>query len=233
MSKKLLMGLVSVLAVAAFAVPAVAQAAPQFRVNGVLAETAKQNVTEYGTLTLTNQLVGEFKCKIVAGVPVWNEGEKGVTAFEGWEPYLCKAPECVGQAFVTAENAVELIEKINSKSEKEYTAKRGTSTLPWPGETFTPETGKSAVKLRKMKLFLDCPSEGLELPFTGFLEPRVTNGIKNGLFTSHLVFEGKGGKTSFLTSPLIDGGNEVPESELFFSGELAMLGTSQQLITLE
>jgi len=233
MSKKLLIGLVSAFTLAAFAgTPAGAQAL-QFHINGLLAEASHQNVTEYGTLVLKNTRFGEFKCKIVAGVPVWNEGEKGFTAFEGWEPYLCSAPECKGESFVTAEKAVELIEKENSKKEFEYTAKRGASTLPWPGELFAPEAGAKAINVTKIHLYLDCPQEGLEVLFDGNLEPRVVNGLKNGLSPSHLVFEGKGGKTSYLSSPDICGGCESEEDNLYVSGELTTLGTSEELVTAE
>ena len=177
---------------------------PQFQINGVLAETSKQNVTEYGTLTLHSALLGEFTCKILAGGPIWNEGGQGFAAFDAWEPFLCSATKCKGQPFVTVEKPLELIEKENAKSEKEYPAQRGLTSLPWSAETITPETETTRLNIRKMRLALACPEEGLEIPFTGNLEPHIVNGLINGLSPSHLVFEGEGGKTSFLTEP--DGG---------------------------
>jgi hypothetical protein len=234
MSKKLLVGLAPVVAVAALSVmSAVAQATPQFRINGVLAGTAQQNVTEYGTLTLQTRIIGEFKCKILAGGSVWNEGGKGFAAVEAWEPFLCSASECKGQAYVTVEKPVELIEKENAKSEKEYRARRGTSSLPWPAETIAP-AGERRLNIRKMRLALACPEEGLEITFTGNLEPLIVNGLKNGLSPSHLLFEGKGGKTSFLEAPCNLGEVECEELlALYASGELTMVGTREELITAE
>jgi hypothetical protein len=235
MSKKIFIRLLVMMVLAGFAaLPAASQGA-QFHINGALGEAAHQNVTVYGNITMTNKLYGEWKCKIVAGMPVWNEGGKGWAAVEGWEPFLCTTAgsTCEGIPFVTAEHSVELIEKINAKSEKEYSAKRGPTSLPWLGESFSPEAGKNSINIKKMRITWDCPEEGFELPFTGNLEPSITNGVKNGLNPTHLRFEGKGGKTSFLTSPLIEGGAETENSEMFLSGELTVLGTSEQLISLE
>ena len=64
------------------------------------------------------------------------------------------------------------------------------------------------------------------------LEPRIVNGSKNGLKPSHLEFEGSGGKTGHLITPDICGGT-CEQADLFLSGSLTTLGTSQQLITAE
>jgi len=239
MSRKRAVGLMPVLAIAALVLmPAVAQATPQFRINGFLAGATKQSVVQFGTLTLDNKLLGEFKCKVIAGVEAWNESEKGIAAVEAWEPFNCSSTECLGPVWITAESPPELIEKkgvYEPQRWSRYVPSKGASrpNLPWPAELITSEAGRTALNMRKMKLWIICPREGLEVPFTGNVEPRVQNGVKNGLFPSHLVFEGKGGYTSFLTSPDIEGGAETENSELFFSGELTTLGTSQELVTAE
>jgi hypothetical protein len=231
MSKKLLTGLAPLVVVAVLSViPTVAQATPQFRINGNLVGTAHQHIVQYGTLTLKSGFSGEWKCKVIAGAAIWNEGGNGFASLEAWQPYLCSASECPGEAFVTTEMGPELIEKINAQSEKEYSAKRRNPSLPWPAETFT-EEGRSRLNMRKMRLVLNCPQENLAVPFTGNLEPLIVNGLQNGLSPSHLVFEGQGGKTGFL------GGAcnflECEAFNLYASGELTTLGTSQQLITAE
>jgi hypothetical protein len=67
MSRKRGMGLMPVLAIAALVVmPAVAEATPQFQINGDLAGTAHQHVVQYGTLTLKSGQVGEWKCRVIA-----------------------------------------------------------------------------------------------------------------------------------------------------------------------
>lgn len=238
MSKKLRRGLAGVLAIAALVVvPAVAQATPKFYVNGVLAGEAKSGVTQFGKLVMSNSFAGEFTCTILVGVPVWNEGGVGHAVFEGWEPYLCShkagsaVKECPG-AFVTAENAIELSEKENSKSEKEYAAIRGTSSLPWQGEVGEPESGVRSLTYTNIRILFNCPSQGLELPFEGTLEPHLVNGAKNGLHPSHLKYEGKGGKTGHLTTFDLPEKNE--ENVLNVSGELTLLGSGgQELITAE
>jgi hypothetical protein len=169
---------------------------------------------------------------------VWNESEKGLTAVEGWEPYLCSSAPingkggCAGQSFVTAEGAVELIEETIG-SERHWKAKRGLRTMPWPGELFETTEKTISLNMRKIKIYLDCPAEGLEVPYEGNLEPKVINGVKNGLNPSKLLFEGQGGKTNYLVTCDI-GCVENEEIELFVSGELTMLGTDVagvQLIT--
>jgi hypothetical protein len=232
-----LQGLAAALTVAAFlAAPAVAPATPQFRINGTLAGAAKQNVVQYGTLTLENAFVGEWKCSVLAGLPVWNEGGNGFASVEGLRTYNCSSASCPGAAVVTAENPVELVEKENSKKEIEYSAKRGFSTLPWPAEAVAPQAGVSRLKISKMKLYLDCPAEAPELEYTGSLEPLIANGAKNGMNPSHLAFEGKGGKTgSLICTPVGPPpcGSLGEGGELFVSGELTTLGAKEELITAE
>jgi len=202
-------------------------AAPRWFLNGNLAGASGQSIVQLGTITLENKLLGEIKCKVIAGLKAGNESEKGVAAVEGWEAYDCSAPECPGRVLLTPEEVPE------KGKEKETPGARQPRSLPWPAELISSEAGKAALNLRKMKLWIVCPRELLEVPFTGNLEPRLQNGLGNGLSPSHLLFEGKGGHTGFLISPDIAGGAEVEESELFFSGELTTIGTSQELITAE
>jgi hypothetical protein len=217
------------LAVAALLwLPAAASATPQWLSNGRLVGTEKQGVVQFGTLTLGNSFVGEWKCGVLEGVPVWNEGGNGFASVDGWRTYNCSAASCPGAAVVTAENPVEL---INEGSEK-YKPLRRPSTLPWPAETVAPEVGVARLKVSKIKLFLDCPAEAVEIGFSGSLEPQIVNGTKNGLSPSHLDFEGKGGKTgSLICTPLGPPPCGSEGGELFVSGDLTMLGTGQQLIT--
>jgi hypothetical protein len=219
------------------AAPAAASAAPQFEMNGIIVGTATRNVVASGTLTLESNLIGELKCRVIAGLAIWNEGGQGLASLEAWQPYDCSAAtECPGEAVVTPEHRPELIEEENSKSEKKYSAKRGGSSLPWPAEAIAPEAGKSRLNIRKIRLNLQCPAEGLAAAFLGNLEPLIVNGTKNGLSPSHLLFEGKGGKTGFLSAGACleepsrcygEGG----EPTLYLSGELTTLGTSEELMT--
>jgi hypothetical protein len=241
--RKCLQVLTASLVVAALlSLPAVASATPQWLSNGRLvgsgglAGIEKQGVVQFGTLALQSKVFGEFKCKIIAGAPVWNASEKGLNAVEGWEPYLCNSAPingkggCVGQSVVTTEEGVGLI--VEGTSEKPvYKPLRGKRTLPWTGELFETTEKTTSLNVHKIKIYLDCPAEGLEVPYEGNLEPKVINGVKNGMSPSKLVFEGEGGKTSYLVTCVLHGCLEDPESRLFVSGELTMLGTSQQLIT--
>jgi hypothetical protein len=243
MSKKLLAALAPMLAVVALGVtPTLAQAAPVWKVN---LETEKQgtsaSVVTYGTLTMENSFVGTYVCPILAGGRISNEAGVGQFSMEGWEPYLCKTSggivkECEGGAIMTAENPVEIV----VKSEKEV-ARRGTSSLPWPGELTervnTGEIKEGYLKARSIRLTLVCPVMALEIPFDGTLEPRLENGAKNGLHPSRLVFKGKEtGPTE--TGALISQSLEETEKQNvgYVSGEVTVMGLNTnnlpQLVTL-
>jgi hypothetical protein len=244
LSKKLSSFLVVMLAAVAFgAIPAVALAELQFMVNGKPAGTTHTNVTQWGTLKMKSPFWGEMTCKVIVGAPVWNESGKPLAAYEGWEPFVCQAPELErkpGKVFVTAETAVQLIERENTHKEKIYEAKRGGATLPWPAFPLTTSEGTKALHIgnteklpvEPLKFIVDAPAELFEVPYEGTLQPRWINGTKNGLKASRLEFEGEGGKTGHLISPAIFGGKE-PEALLYIQGELTMLGSGQQLITAE
>jgi hypothetical protein len=230
--------MVALVGAALLALPSVAQATPQFHINGTLAGSATQNVVAYGTLTLDSQRFGEWKCKVIAGLAVRNESEKGVGAVEGWEPFDCSTPECPDGGGYVSPEAIELLEEEKPVGkEKYFVAKRqyryGPSAekhLPWPAELVTQETEKVALNMRKMRLWLVCLSEAFEVPYTGNLEPHFVNGVKNGLNPSRLRFEGKGSSTSYLATPYLV---ESPENYLWPSGELTMLGTGEELVSAE
>jgi hypothetical protein len=234
MSIKLLKGLAPLLAVAALAVaPGAAQAELNFFINGVKSGPTHSNATQFGTLTLTNPIFGEFQCKVIVGAPVWNELGKGFSAYEGWEPFVCSKGGCTqGTSFITAENPVKLVTRENSAKEIINEAVRGTSSLPWPAELTTPETERRALRIPHVEMLINCPSEIFESRWEGELIPKVVNGAKNGLHPTKLEFEGAGGKTGHLKTKLVCGG-ECSESELQVKGELFVTGNSQQLITGE
>jgi hypothetical protein len=214
--------------------PGVAQATPQFRLNGVLVGPNKQNVVQFGTITMHSPVFGEIKCNVLAGAPVGNESEKGVAPVETWEAQGCHIPECTGGGFVTTESPLLLVEH-----EKKFEAKRayppnptGRPNLPWPAQLSTPEAGRTALALSNVNLLLVCPREGLEVAYKGTLQPHVINGAKTGLKPSHLEFEGEGGKTGQLVTTSVCGG-ECTNADLSVSGELLMVGGGQQLVTAE
>ena len=231
LQKRLTVQMTALAVAIALAMPALAQAAPQFHINGNLVGATQQSAVGFGTLTLSNSRFGEFKCKVLMGWTVGNESEKGVGGIEQWHPFQCTAKECQGSALVTPEG-LELIEETHG-TEKIYSPKIIKPNMPWPLELLTFGTGKAKVNTRKMKMYLVCPQEGLEVPFNGNLEPHLVNGLKNGLSPSHLVFEGKGGSTSWLSSPAICGGCESEEDNLYLSGELTVIGASEELVTAE
>jgi hypothetical protein len=241
MSKKLRGLLVPVLAAAACcAVPAVAQAEPEWHVNGILATATHQNATQWGTLTMKSTFWGTITCKVIIGAPIWNEGGKGMAAFEGWEPFVCSMPECLkGKAFISAETAVKLEETENARKEHILRAKRGESSLPWPAHavampesTFGFHMGNTEkLPEQPVKFLVNCPGEIFEVPYEGTLQPKLVNGSKNGLKPTHLRFENSE-KTGYLITPDICGG-ECSMADLTVEGEVTMLGTSQQLIAAE
>jgi hypothetical protein len=236
--KRLLITLASVAVLAAFSVtPVAAQAGPLWRMNGVLS-TPKQieNVVQFGTITMKSPFWGEIKCNVLVGAPVSNESERGVAPVAGWETWSCHMPECLkGSASVIAENPVGLIERGIRPPE----AQRGERTVPWPAELSAPE-GRTALRmgnteklpLEPVKFWVNCPAERFEAPYEGTLAPHIVDGTKNGLKPSHLEFEGEGGKTGFLKTPDICGG-QCSMANLYVKGELTLLGTGQQLITAE
>jgi hypothetical protein len=91
----------SVLAVGAIlaALPAVAYAAetelglppPQFHENGHILTTSHVEGVFWGTVKLVSSAEGEIVCHNIMSGSVWNEGERGLGALEGWGTNACKA----------------------------------------------------------------------------------------------------------------------------------------------
>jgi hypothetical protein len=229
MSKGRLIGLAPIVAVATLSVvPALAQAAPQFQINGVpvLRLGSKQNVLLSGSMTINNAFLGAIKCDVLEGAQVWNGSERGLADIEGYTAYDCTTePPCKG-IFATAEMPVEVTERENPVTKKlEKVAQPGPSTLPWSGEAVEEEgtEKRKKFKMNRVRLTIVAPCFNIEQPVEGTLEPYVINGSKNGLHPTHLEFPGKGGVL------LCEGGKciEVEASRLTMAGELS------QLITVE
>jgi hypothetical protein len=105
--------------------------------------------------------------------------------------------------------------------------------LPWQGEATEEEGGEKLrkIKTKGVKVTIVAPCFGLEVPFEGALEPIAINGSKSGLKASHLLFEGKGGKTGFLTTKVLP--VEKEENIGYTIGEVKTIGSMVQLINLE
>jgi hypothetical protein len=234
MAKKLLRGLAPVLAVAALGmVPAVAQASPKFFINGKLAESKHESIVNFGKITLENHFLGKIKCENLASGNIWNESEKGLGNTEGYTTYGCTAEPtpCAG-VFATAEQPVEVTERLIGSEKKKY-AQRGKSDLPWTGEVVQEEAGEKLKKIKTngIKVTIVMPCLNLEIPFEGALEPIATNGAKNGLNPSHLTFQGKGGKTGFLTTTKL---GTAEENNIGYTiGEVVTVGPDVELINAE
>jgi hypothetical protein len=234
MAKKLVMGVAPALVVVALVLaPAGAQASPKFYVNGKLAEKSHEPIVNYGAITLENKFLGKIKCQNLASGYIWNESEKGLGDTEGYTTYACSSEPtpCTG-VFATAEQPVEVTEKLIA-SEKRHVAVRGKSDLPWSGEVIQEASGEKLKKIKTngIKVTIVMPCDNLEFPFEGALEPISVNGSKSGLSPSHLVFQGKGGKTGFLITNSLKG----PEEEKigYTSGEVTTVGGNVELITAE
>lgn len=262
MSKKLVVGLASVLAAGALAVvPVVSQAAPlpKFFINGTKAGKAHVPVLAFGEILLEQKVIGNLRCQNLGSGEVWNEvsggTEKGFETTTGYTTYNCKstagckaensAKEKIEGIFASPEGPPQLVEIENEKTKaKEKVGKRiNNTTLPWYGEATEPEAGVVHVHTHGIKVYIvippstgggaECPTEGLELPFEGELEPIAENGKKTGLNPSNTKLEGKGGKTAFLTTPDLPATEEDNVGYTISEPNLTTLGTKEQLVNLQ
>ena len=234
-TKKLPMAFAPALVVAALAMmlPAIAQASPKFLINGVAAGAKHEAIIQYGPITLENHFLGKIKCQNLASGNIWNESEKGLGNTEGYTTYSCTSePLACAGVFATAEKPVEVTERIVA-SEKKKVAQRGATDLPWEGEAVEEEGGEKLKKIKThgIRVTVVVPCLTMEVPFEGVLEPISINGIKNGLFPSHLVFQGKGGKTGFLTTTAL--GTKEENNIGYVIGEISTVGSNVELITME
>jgi hypothetical protein len=202
MCKRLMSGLASLSAVALSVTPALAQATPRWFINDRPAEAKHEGVVSYGTLTLENDVLGKINCQTITAASVWNQSERGEGQTEGFTTYGCRTePSPCPGAFITAEKPVEVKFKQFPK-EKEPEAVRVGGYLPWAEETIREEAGERQRKVRIHDILITVvlPCMNLEVQFEGNnIEPISENGIGDGLSPSHRVFQGKGGKTGFLT----------------------------------
>jgi hypothetical protein len=233
------MGLLPMLGVVALVLTPASAQAVKFFINGKAAGTKHEPIVTYGAIELENTTLGIIKCQNLASGFLWNETtegtEKGKGETDGYTTYACTSSNEVcgpnGGIFATAENPVFVTEKvIGGKSEK--VAERGTSTLPWTGETIEEEGTEKNLKIKThgIRVTIAIPCIPLEVPFEGALEPISINGQKNGLTPSRLRFEGKGGKTGVLKTTRLGTG----EAEFGYTkGEVSTVGEKVELIQIK
>jgi hypothetical protein len=124
MNKKLLISLASVLAAAAFLVPAAAQAAPHVYRNGVIAaEGKKVRLIGWGTLSFSNETLGSVQCHNIMGGYAENPigGGAIVGEVQAFNAYECPSASCESLGGTRLEVTPE--------------------KLPWHGEVSEPQAG--------------------------------------------------------------------------------------------
>ena len=180
--KKILTTVASLLATGSLVIPATAaQASVEWHSNGALVGATHLGTTFWGNWELQNAFLGRIKCHVIGTLPVWNEGGLAKAAVELIATGSCTSePSCPG-VFSTAEAPVQAILRETTKHEKVAEAKRGPFSLPWQSEGL--EAEERLEKVRKVKLnFVDltvvAPSDNLEVPFEGTLEPERSMGQK-------------------------------------------------------
>jgi len=245
------------------ALPDLAQAAPlpKFFINGVKAGAVHVPVLAFGEIKLEQKVILGLQCQNLIAGSVWNEvsggTEKGLESIEGFTTYdcvseaKCKAEnsrsEKVEGIFASAEGPPKVValetEIIKPGEEPRKPKRLANTTLPWGGEAIEPEPGLVKVRTHGIKIYFvippsfgggaECPTEGLELPFEGELEPIAENGKKNGLNPSIIKLEGKAGRTSLLTTPDLPAFEEDNLGYTISEPNLTTLGTEEQLVNLE
>ncbi len=206
---------------------------PQWKVNNVFATTAATNAL--GSLTLESASLGKVTCETFFGSGLLNGATRGIWSGEGFTTYGCvSSPSCPG-SFISNEAPPIALEPGMKNSRGEtvtaLTAERGASNLPYTGEASEVE-GEHRLDMNVRLIVVD-PCEPAEIQFEGTLRPYLTNGVKNGLFPSHLEFVGgKDSVTGQLTSPSLPSAEEG--NVAYVSGNARLSGNSaNQLITAE
>jgi hypothetical protein len=218
MSRKLLIGVAPVLAIAVVvAISAAAQASPQWFFNGKRLGSGHQPVIAVGEQTVTNETLGALTCTTAGLASIFNESEKGVEITEGGGYAHCKAQVPCKVKNTRGEEA----EGISLTFEAPPTVvgtegvRTGISSLPWTGELTEKEPGVRQVLTHHVKIWVILPPPGAgtgqgcigaSIPFEDQegptekkegdeLAPIFINGSKNGLHPSHGEFLGEEGKT--------------------------------------
>jgi hypothetical protein len=230
MSSRCLIVATSVLVIVLSVAPALAEASPRWLINGQPAGAKHEANIGYGTITLENAVLGKISCQTITSGSIFSESEKGLGLTEGFETSDCATEpmRCPG-AFVTAERPVAVKSEPGKKPQALYVH----GELPWTGELAEKEVPEMqrTLKIWTPLLTVVMPCLNLEVPFEGRLEPVFVNGIGNGLTPSHLQFQGKGGKTGFLTTNKL--GTEKEDNIAYLTGELATVGGEVQLLTAD
>ncbi len=177
MSKKILMSLAPLFAVAAFAIlPATSQAAYHWYVGGTRLPftSAKTEVSSYGKLTLEVPAAAlTVKCNVLNEGNIWNTvlAEVGKDEITNFLNNKCTStPACTGVLTVTAEG------------------------LPWPTELSAAAPAKD--KITGIKVKVVCTAPALSETFSGSLEPAYVNGTPS-------YAEFKGAESGHLTGPTL------------------------------
>jgi hypothetical protein len=204
----------------------------RFVVNGVPAE-ATQNpaLVAFGTITLENAAFGTASCRTLGGGRIWNEGKEGRAAIEGFTFFDCSAPSCPGLS-VSAEKPPELVEReveTEKRKETQRFAQRGATTLPWQAALLEPTLPTEGRELRliikALGLTVVAPCAGGEFSFEGSLEPRLLNGLGNGLNPSRLLSTKESGRLISRGLP-----PENNRNVLLLNGQIQIIGGEEQLL---
>jgi hypothetical protein len=166
MFKKRLAGLAPGLVLAALiGMPAVAQAAPKWFIDGKLAQTEHEPTLSSGIVELKNAQLKPITCREFLGGSVWNESEKGFEETEAFTTWKCTAAlpcQVTNEAGVTKEGTSLSAEGPPTFSEEKKEARRtGNTSLPWQGELTEkePATGVKAKYLltKHVKIWVVVP----------------------------------------------------------------------------
>jgi hypothetical protein len=218
MSKKLLMAVAPVLVLGTIvAMPAAAQASPQWFVNGIRLGPAHVPVVAVGEQTVANTTLGNLTCTTAGLASIFNESEKGFEITEGGGYAHCKAEVPCKVKNTRGEEAegISLTFEALPRPEKTEAVRTGMTSLPWTGELTEKEPGVRQVLTHHVKIWVILPPAsvgtglgclGAAIPFEDQegptekqagdeLAPILINGTKNGLKPSHGEFLGEQGKT--------------------------------------
>jgi len=206
MSRKKLLGLVPLLAIAAFAVtPVAAQAVtPRLFVNGVEVGTGTepnpQPVISWGILTLKNAELGLVKCENVFGGQMSNPTlttSPGEAIVQGFSVYNCKSEACEllgGHIEIGPLGEGENV--LGTKITVEHI------TTPWKAVVLEPAAGVYELKVgnkqvsgepefeNKIRFRVTCHAKAVTVEFHGELHPKALNLGTSAGNPSEIKFKG-------------------------------------------